>query len=775
MQPDITETNQPQENLLKCLLFKYIGYWPLFLMLLLICGTAAFLYLKYTAPVYGLNATLIIKDEQKGTDGAKMVESLDLFGSKKLVENEIEVIKSQTLAQNVVKNLGLYAPITQEEKFIKRSAYTSSPIQIIAKSPDSLTAVKKVYFNWLKNKEQVVFNNKAYPINQWINTSYGILKFKLNPNFKSSSNTGTLYFSLVPVTYVADDLTAELDVSSSDKLSTVVNISMKDEVPERGKAVLNELIAAYNRSAVEDKNTLAANTLSFVEDRLRYVVNELDSVESQLQHFKTQHNIVDIDEQGKMFLQNVGANDQKIGDLSMQQAILDQVESYVSGKGGNGGIVPSTLGVTDPVLSNLLDKLYDTELQYEKLRKIAPENNPSVVSLNDQINKLKPSILENIENQRKSLAAGKNDLAATNGKYSSVLNTMPAKERELLEISRQQAIKNNIYTFLLQKREEAAISYASAVANSRLVDSAQASRYPVSPDKLIILLIAIVAAFGLGIGVITVKEFFNNNIDSRTEVENYTQTPILCELVKNTSKDVIVVSDDNRSFIAEQFRQLRTMLGYLDINNKKKKILITSSISEEGKSFVAVNLAISLALANKKVVLVDLDLRRPALASILHVPETEGVTEYLDGKKEIESVIKRTDINENLFVIPSGLVPANPSELLLNGRLQLLFSYLDEVFDCIIIDSPPVGPVTDATIISPLCDATLYVIRQGVTPRMFVQKLDKHIDKGSLKNMAIVLNAVKGKGLGKYGHGYNYGYNYIEDRKSAEKKISKSF
>jgi len=771
MHRKISETYEPQQNLLKALLFKYIGYWPLFLILLILCGFAAIFYLKYTLPVYDIRATIIIKDEQKGAEDAKMIESLDLFNSKKLVENEIEVIKSQTLAREVAKNLGLYASITQEGKMIKRSAYTISPIQITSQTPDSLKAATKVYFYWVKSKQQVVFNKKSYPINHWNQTPYGILKFTLNPNYRPSDSQSALYFSLVPVDYVADDLTARLQVSSSDKLSTVINISLKDEIPVRGEAILNELIAAYNRAAVEDKNKLAANTLLFVENRLHYVVNELDSVESQLQHFKTQHNAVDIDEQGKLYLQNVGENDQKIGDISMQQAVLDEVENYVSGKGGSGSIVPSTLGVTDPVLSNLLDKLYDTELQYEKLKKIAPENNPSVIALNDQINKIKPSILDNIESQRKSLAAAKNDLGVTNSKYSSVLNAMPAKERELLEISRQQAIKNNIYTFLLQKREEAAISYASAATNSRIVDSARSSRYPVSPNKLIVLAIAVAVAFGLGITWVAIKEFFNDTINSRAEVENLIQTPVLGELAKNNSADVIVVSDDNRSLIAEQFRQLRTMLGYLDINNRKKKILITSSISEEGKSFVAVNLALSLALTDKKVVLVDLDLRRPELGSIFNDQTSEGLTGYLKGEKEIESVIKRASSNENLFVIPAGNIPANPSELLLKNRIHGLFSYLDEVFDYVIIDSPPVTPVTDAMILSPLCDATLFVIRQNVTPKIFLKKLDKYNHTGSLKNMAIVLNGVKRKGLGNYG--YNYGYNYIEDRKKAKKKKSK--
>ena len=771
MQETYTQESEPADtNVLKELLFKYLSYWPLFIILLVLCGSGAWLYLRYKVPVYELKATIIIKDEKKGTDDSKIMESLNVFSSKKIVENEIEVIKSQTLAQEVVRNLHLYAPMSEEGKFSDHSAYLTSPVQIIAQQPDALKAVKKVPFSYDKAHQQVAFNGGAYPLNQWLQTPYGIVKFVPNNNYQPSLSPKALYFSLVPVVYVADDLAAGLDIAAANKLSTVVNMSLKDEVPQRGKAVLNELIAAYNRAAIEDKNKLAGNTLSFVEDRLHYVVHELDSVEAQLQHFKTKNKIVDINTQGQLFLQNVGANDQKIGDISMQLAVLDQVEGYVQGKGSKGCIVPSTLGISDPVLSGLLDRLYNTELEYEKLKKIAPENNPMLISLTDQINKIKPSLLENIVSQRKGLMAGKSDLAQTNNQYSAMLRTIPEKERELLEISRQQAIKNNIYTFLLQKREEAALSYASTVADSRIVDSAQASKLPVSPNTKVIYLIAMVAAFGLSIGTVAVKDFFNGSIDSRSEVERFTRIPIVGELVKDGGKEPLVVSTDNHRFIAEQFRQLRTALGYLGINSRKKKILITSAISAEGKSFVAANLAVSLALAGKKVVLVELDLRRPSLGAMFAVSPAAGMSEYLMGEREIEAIIKRTAVNENLFMLPAGAIPPNPSELLLSSRVQELFSYLENAFDCIIVDSAPVNPVTDAYILSPLCDATLYVVRQGVTPRELVQKLDKNSGVKSLKNIAIVYNGAKGNGLGKYGHGYDYGYSYVEDRKGLVKK-----
>jgi len=313
----------------------------------------ALVYLKFKVPVYSVQATIIIKDEHKGLDNAQIIQSLNAFSSKEIVENEIEVIKSKTLAQEVARNLYLYAPVYEERSTADRSAYTTSPIHIVVRNPDSLQGVGHVPFNYNSGKQLVIINNKAYPLNKWTKSEYGELKFVPNSKYRAESKSGPMYFSLVPLAYIASDIAEGLDVAASNKLSSVVNIIWTDEVPERGKDILNELISAYNRAAIADKNKLAANTLAFVEERLRYVTHDLDSIEAGLQNFRTQNNIVDIDVQGKQFLENVGENDQKIEDINMQLSSLDQIENYVLGKGGTGGIVPSTFGISAPELSNL--------------------------------------------------------------------------------------------------------------------------------------------------------------------------------------------------------------------------------------------------------------------------------------------------------------------------------------------------------------------------------------------------------------------------------------
>ena len=320
-------------------------------------------------------------------------------------------------------------------------------------------------------------------------------------------------------------------------------------------------------------------------------------------------------------LQNVSANDQKLSEVNMQLSVLNQVQKFVTDQDNNGAIVPSTLGVSDPMLSQLLDKLYNSELEYEKLKKTVGENNPTLVAITDQINKIKPNILQNIQSQQQSLNAAKQNLYSTNGNYNSMLQSVPQKERQLLDISREQATKSNIYAFLLQKREESELSYASTVSDHMVVDNAQAGSEPVSPKKMLIYLIAVVACLGICFAIIMIRESLTGKVLYRHEIESRTSIPIIGEIAFEKSKTPLVIEAGKRSFIAEEFRKLRISLSFLGIDATHKKILVTSSISGEGKSFIAANLAVSLSLTGKKVVLVDLDLNNPTISKILNVTQ----------------------------------------------------------------------------------------------------------------------------------------------------------
>ncbi|HWK03596.1 MAG TPA: polysaccharide biosynthesis tyrosine autokinase [Puia sp.] len=760
---------EEKENMFGLLLNKYMPFWPLFLSLVLAFGVLAWLYIHFLAvPVYEISASILVKDEKKGLNDATPMNQLDMFDSKKLVENEIEVIQAKMLMRQVVKKLLLYAPVTYDGGLRKLPAYVYSPVVIQAENPDSLIVLEKsekVYFTYDSATRQVVLRDKHYPLNQWIKDTVGVIRFLANPNYSAPEEVRPLYFSLVNVKQVTENIFVDLKVTQASKLSSVIDLVIKDPIPKRGEDILNSLINVYNRASVNDKNALASNTLRFINERLALISTELDSVELGVQKYKTSEGITDISSEGQLYLANVGENDKKISEINVQLAVMEQVEKYLRSKNNQPGIVPATFGINDPVLAELLDKLSNLEIKYDGLRKTTAENNPLVISLRNQIEALKPNILENVRNQRANLEAGKQNLVSTSNQYASALKGLPLKERKLISISRQQTVKNGIYSFLLQKKEETALSYNSAIADTRLVDDADSSVKPVKPKHILVYLGAVVAAISIGAGFVEMRQAFNKNIISRKEIEQYTTVPVIGEISSDLSGRPIVIGDGGQSFIAEQFRQLRTTLAYIGINNQKKKILVTSSVSGEGKTFVASNLALTLALTNKKVVLIELDLRKPKLAKLFNVSQEIGITDYFAGNKDADHIIKRTEANKNLFFIPSGHISPNPSELILNGRLPELLEYLDGIFDYIVIDSAPVSPVTDSYIVSTFCDATLYIIRQGVTPKIYVRTLDENREMRTLKNIAIVFNGVKGGGLGQLDY-----QNYAQDESKKKKR-----
>jgi tyrosine-protein kinase Etk/Wzc len=785
-----TEMEETSEVSIGDVLYKFLPYWPYFIVLLALTMSITWIYLRYKTPVYQTTASLLIKDDKNTTPASEFQDAFDMFGAKKNVENEVEVLQSKTLMKQVVQNLHLYAPISSVGRVINQSAYVRSPIVIEVKDLDSLKPVNEIKFSFNAANETVNINDSIYPLNQWFSSSYGVLRFLLNPYYHLSDNKGKLhpedyYFSFIPISKAANEIINQLNIAPSSKQSTVIDLSIEGTVPERGQDILNELLKVYNQAAITDKNILAANTLKFVNERLKFVESDLDSVEASLQRFKAKNKIIDISTQGQLYLQTVSSNDEKVSDINVQLAMLDQVESHLKNNveigniisptvntppvsinnvpsAESGSVTPSTSGVSDPVLSDLLQKVTDLQLQYTRSKKIIPENNPAIVGLTDGINKLKGQIFENIKSQRKNLLAARNNISGSNNQYNSMLKTIPEKERELLNISRQQSIKNNIYTFLLQKREETALSFASAVADSRIIDQAESTDVPVSPKKNIIYLAVLVGTVVLGIAIIYIKEILTQSVQDRLDIEKYTDIPFLGEVNYDRSKSPFVIAEGKRSFIAEQFRQLRTSLGYMGVDETHKRILLTSSISGEGKSFIAINLGISLGLMGKKVALLELDLRKPKLSEQFGISRQSGLSNYLIGKMSENQLLKQTSF-ENLYLIPAGPIPPNPSELISNGRLGQLLNYLEKSFDYIIIDTAPVNPVTDAYIISPLTDVTLFVIRHDYTPKIFLKKLAQQRKMNTLKNPAIVYNGIRGKGVNKYGYGYGYGYGYTEE------------
>ena len=753
-----------ETNLLHQLGFRYLPYWPLFAILLAFSIFIAFIYLKNKAPLYEVTTSILIKDEKRGLDNSKVLDELNVFGVKKIVENEIEVLHSRSIISQVVNDLSLYAPLEEKSGFSYKSAYLTSPVRIELAKPESLVETERVTFNYDAGSNLVFVAEKAYHLNEWRDSPWGKIRFSKNPLYEKPIHDKQFFFSLVSVPKEINDLQNAIEISPSSKLSTVININLKDAIPERGEAILNDLVNDYNKASINDKNLMAANTLDFVERRLEFVGKELDTVENGIQKFRTQNSIVDISQQSSQYLRNVSDNDQKVAEMDVQMSVLDQIEKYVLSKHEKPGLVPTTFGITDPLLTQLLEKLYDSEIQYEKLRKTTAEDNPILLSVRNEIAKITPSILENINNQRNSIEAARTKLAGTSSRYNAMLNRLPEKEKELVEISRQQNTKTNIYSFLLQKKEEANLSFNAAVADSRVIDKAQSSTSPVSPKPWMVYLIALLFPIPVLGCFISIKELVGDKILFRHTIEEYTVLPVIGELACNESNQLIVANSRERTLITEQFRNLRSSLAARLPNHKGVKIMVTSSIAGEGKSFIANNLAIIFAQAGKKVALIEADMYKPKLSKLFNLSNNIGLSNSLQNDKLnntiLNSYIHPTDINKNLFVMPAGNVPDSPSELLMNENIDVLMRVLENQFDLIIIDSVPVRPVSDAYSICRFADLTLFVIRHGVTPKANVRMLDEDMEMQRLKNVNIVFNCIKKRGFGTSGYGYAYGYGY---------------
>lgn len=768
MQQNLPKRPAKQGNLMNEVFFKFLPYWPLFIVAVVLSMAGAWFYLRTATPIYEASASIMLKDETKGAQDGATLNSLDRLSDKKIIENELKILLSRSLMLDVVDRLHIYASYFEESELIPQPAYITTPVVLEAADPSSIRSIEKIEYSFNYNDSTVIIGSHKYPINKFVTTDYGLIRFVKNKRF-ARRPLKKLYFSLTNPRNAAGQLRSTL-AAIPGRESTVVSLSIKDVVPERAEDVLNELMAAYDRATIAEKDRIASNTASFVDERLDSVQRELDAINQKKQSYKASKDAVNISSQGELFLNNVSQNDQKVSEVNVQLSALNQIEGYVKSKDNADAVVPSTLGLKEPMLTKMLDDLYDAQTSYEKLKKTSGENNPMVTAIKDRIEKLKPNLLENIANQKKALEASKMDIYASNNVYSSMLHSIPQKERDLIDIDRELTIKLELYNFLRQKKEESALAHASNISGTRVVDKAQAVYTPVSPNSKMIYMVAIVLGLALPTAFVFLKEMLNRKVLFRTEIEKLTSVPIIGEIMLDKSKDPIVIREGQRTFIAEQFRRLRTSLSYLGVNSTRKKILVTSSLSGEGKSFVAANLALSLAVAGKKVILLEFDLANPTLNDKLSLSHEKGVSNYLWGECEPEEVIKRTTIHENLFFIPSGSLPDNPSEMLMSPRLSDLLDTLESIFDNVVIDSAPASLLSDAYVLSPQCDATLYVVKHKYTPKMFLERLDEDSAVTKLKNLGIVFNGIQSRGFTKNGYGYGYGYGYVYNSNYGKKR-----
>ncbi|MBK0381655.1 polysaccharide biosynthesis tyrosine autokinase [Pedobacter sp. SD-b] len=769
--PQITTLIIPEENKkpfsIKSILVKYLYHWPLFVLILLLALSAAVVYIHFAKPSYQITATLIINENKKSPDQQSALSQIDLLSSSKQIENEMEIIKSNRLISQVIKELQLATVFRKKEGLIFSNLYKSSPVRLIQFNPvlpnqrkNANSDKKQVVYIVIKDKKS--FFLKA-PDNQLKECNFNTLlsntwgTWRLEPtNLLSEYKGATIQITFLDSEKLALDYQKAIDVSLTNKLSTSVSLTLDDEIAQRGKDILNTLISDYKDYGKQENELNAKATLAFLDNRLDSLTSELNIVELDIEGFKSSRGLTDISTEAKINLENLQDNDRLLNNVKVKLSVINEIENYV-----NSPLTtrpPATLEINDPALNSLIESLSRLLLQKSSLLAVSPETNPDFEPLNRQIATTRAAIRENIASIKSSLLSTQEKLQSFNTALESSIKKIPTEERQLVSIKRQQAVKEGLYTYLLQKREEIAANYATLVSTVRIVDQAYISKAMAS-KKEIALALALILGFSLPIGIIYLRNNLNESVINASDIENVLEIPIIGEVAFQKNKSLISFETTGTSTIREQLRTLRTNLYYLYGDKTNGRVtLVTSSLPEEGKTFISSNLGITLAQVSRKTIILEMNLRQPKLEETFKLKDREpGITDFLNDKAKLEDIIHQTELNPNLYFIASGAIVNNPAELLEKPQLKYLIDALKNNFDDIIINSAPVHLFPDATILSRLTDITLYIIKQGFTETKELEFLREINNKKHLNNIQIVFNGVQRT---KYGYGYNYGNSY---------------
>ena len=757
---------------------KYFRYWYFFLIGLILSATVASLYLRYYAtPQYSISSSLLIKaDNSRSNISANSAFGEEKASTTKNINDEIQMLKSRSLMQRVMNELSLYVSYHIKGSIKDKEVYGKNlPIKITIDQLDSAVYDKPFSLQIKSDKSfelrEPDGQSVAYDFGQKIQKKYGVFTVEATKEslFTKDIMPRDLIFTFVNTQQLAEQYSRNFSVLPVNKDANVLNLNFIDPIPERGVDIMNKLLEVYNKEALEDKNLLATNTLAFIDERLKRITVALNGVEKTVEQYKRQNEVSNVDVQTSNYLEQVSDYSKKLSDWDVQIDILESIENYLGKNAGQYKMVPSTLGLQDQTLLDLIAKFNNLQLERERMLRTAQLNNPLVQNMNEQLGQLRVNILENLRNIKNGLIITRQNLKVNSGKFKEQIKKVPSIERELLDINRQQAIKQNLYVYLLQKREEAALALAATLANSKVIDNASASDGPISPNPKLVYLLAMLFGLGLPFTLIRIKDNLNEKIQSKQDVELLTTVPILGEISHNKF-ETVVVTKGNSSPIAEMFGLIRAHLNTATAHKENKVLLVTSSMSGEGKTFFSINLAASLALTGKKVVVMELDFRAPDLMQEIGVRESTGISDYLlSDDVSIVDIITPADKVQNLFVAGSGSLPLYPAELMTSPKLAYLINELKVSFDYIVIDTAPIGQVADAFSLGPLTDTTIYLMRYNYTLKGQVELVDGILKNKTLPNPLIVLNDAKKQN----GKGYGYGYGYSQNKKKSGKRLIK--
>ena len=759
--------------------------WYWFVLSLIIFGGIGAIYLRYTTPLYQSTAKLLIKDDDNGSSrrGSSLqnITNLGTISNSAGIDNEMEILSSHSIAEDAIRDLKLYVNYTTEGKVKDVITYRDQPlvVDIDAAHLDRLN--RPINLNITKKGSSFVVNG-TYSVPTDEENSEG--PFSINKKFTSlpatiptragiitiNSNNGrtlhegqVLKVSILSPKMASDKYVGELKIGQSGKGTSILQLQLTDEVPQRSLDYLKQLAIVYNRQANEDKNAVAHQTEKFINSRLEKINAELGKTEGELQNYKQKNGMVELKMNASNSVSNQNTSEQKLAEMETQIELFNTIAREVESSSRNlTQVIPSNVGLDDESSTSLINKYNELVLERNRLLRSASESSPVVEPLTDQIRDLNVNIRRAIAAARKNLQIQRDAVLAQVTKYTDQVEETPQQERMLTQIGRQQEVKSGLYLMLLQKREENSISLAATADKGRLIDDPQLNG-KVSPNSTYIMLIALVIGLTIPVFIILIIQFFRYKIEGHDDVARLTKLPIIADIAiaSNSAKGKadIVVHENQNNQMEEIFRSLRTNLQFM-LHEGEKVVLFTSSTSGEGKTFTAANLSVSFGLLGKKVILVGLDIRRPRLAEQFGINDHKHcITNLLvkdnPNREDVEAQILPSGVNKNLDLLMAGPVPPNPAELIARNSLDTIIEILKEKYDYIMIDTAPVGLVTDTLQIARVTNVSVYMCRADYTPKASFAMINSLAKEEKLPNMAMVLNGVD---MSKRKYSYYYGY-----------------
>ena len=767
------------------LMFKYLRYAPWLILSVALMLMLAYLKLRYTTPIYSVSGKLQVKNQTNYGGSDKFDDIFLMQQGNRNLNDEMEIIRSRAMAQRVINALDMQLMYYNKGK-IRTSAIYAQDVPFdfeIVSLKDSSRSFSLQIFIINDTQYKTSEDGKALYFNQVMQRPEGVFRLQRNGNSYKAFASNQFIVNWQPTEDRAGSISGGLRVSQAADYSSVLLLTYVTENTKIGRDVINQYMYEYQQSSLEEKRQIAVNTLSFIDDQLVSVKQDLGAVERSLQQFKENSKAFNPEQQTQLFFGNISELSRQLTDLGVKIKVIDFLIAYVSDQKNPFRVVPTSLNIDEPSLLQTISEYNKYLLQRETYLKTTPATNPLVKNLETAIYKLKDDMIQNLRNIRQTYVVAQNELNEKNREANASIRSMPGKEKQLLEITRQQKILEELYSYLLQKKLETAISSASTISNIQVVEPALYSDNPIKPNRRSMYLLAVAIGILIPVLIVFLLEYLNDKVKTRSDVERSTDAPIIGEVGHSEESGALVVTKNNRKFIAEQFRMIRTNLQYVLPHIDKPILLVTSTFSGEGKSFISTNMGAVLAVSGRRTVILEFDIRKPKILKGLKLNEKKGITNYIVGNISVDDIIYPVPAAENLFVIPCGPVPPNPAELLLDEKIPALFEELRSRFDVVIVDSAPVGLVSDAITLGKFTDATLYIIRYNYTLKKQLQMIGDIYDKKKLPHLSLIINDVYTKGGygsyygygGYYGYGYGYGYgsDYFEDGNKRRGWLSK--